>query len=59
MNTKFRNLQIGLSLLISIAFTWGCDNNLPPMNQSQELPPNFSRRSSLDSFSPKTGGVDS
>lgn len=57
MNTKFRNLQIGLSLLISIAFTWGCDNNLPPMNQSQVLPPDLSRRSSLDSFSPETGGV--
>ena len=40
-----------------ISAFWGCDNKLAPMNQYQVTPPDLSKRSVFESFSPDSGGI--
>ena len=36
---------------------WGCNNDLAPIRQNQALPPDLSKHSVFESFSPDSGGI--
>ena len=57
MKFNLSNIKFGLSLFIVISVFWGCDNKLAPMNQYQVTPPDLSKRSVFESFSPDSGGI--
>ena len=57
MKFNLLNIKLGLSLFIGISVFWGCDNNLAPINQYQVTPPDLSKRSVFESFSPDSGGI--
>lgn len=57
MKFNLSNIKFGLSLFIVISAFWGCDNKLAPMNQYQVTPPDLSKRSVFESFSPDSGGI--
>ena len=52
-----RKLEIGLTLLIGMSAFWGCNNDLAPIRQNQALPPDLSKHSVFESFSPDSGGI--
>ena len=54
---KKRKLEIGLTLLIGMSVFWGCNNDLAPIRQNQALPPDLSKHSVFESFSPDSGGI--
>ena len=57
MKFNLSNIKFGLSLFIVISVFLGCDNKLAPMNQYQVTPPDLSKRSIFESFSPDSGGI--